>query len=224
MNFLRSILIFLITGIAFIGIAGIFLALFTKEEIHLFVNQHYTDITDVLFTYWTYLGDGLATAIIALAIAAWKFKDYGYSTLILGALTLVLAGLFAQFMKQVIYPDALRPLSYFGENVLRLVPGEKVHYSHSFPSGHTTSAFAFFSFLAFTVAPYRYKLQVLLAIAAGLVAYSRMYLSQHFLEDVFVGSILGMLAFITAALITRSLKLKKNIISINSTSLRKSST
>lgn len=200
------------------------MALFTKDDIHLYINEHYSTVTDVLFTYWTHLGDGLATAIIAIIIVVWKFKDYGYSTLILGALTLLLAGVFAQFMKQVMYPDSMRPLAYFGENVLRLVPGVKVHLSNSFPSGHSTSAFAFFSFVAFTAFPFKYRIQILLAFAAGLVAYSRMYLSQHFLEDVFVGAILGILAFVVAALITKVIKLEKNVVHINSTSLRKSST
>lgn len=214
----------MITGIAFIGFAGIILALFSKEEIHMYVNQHYSTVMDVLFTYWTHLGDGLATALIATIIVIWKFKDYGYSTLILGALTLILAGLFAQFMKQLMYPDAMRPLAYFGENILRLVPGVKIHLSNSFPSGHSTSAFAFFSFVAFTATPFRFKLQVVLALAAAMVAYSRMYLSQHFLEDVFVGAMLGMFAFIVAALITKAINLEKNVVRINSASSKKSST
>lgn len=224
MNFLKSILTFLLTAIVFIGFAGIILALFNKDEIHLFTNEHYSLFTDVFFTYITHLGDGLATAVIAILIVIWKYKDYGYSTLILGALTLIFAGVFAQFMKQVLYPDAMRPVAYFGQNILRLVPGVEVHMSNSFPSGHSTSAFAFFSFLAFTVAPFKYKWQVLIAFCAALVAYSRMYLSQHFLEDIFVGAILGISAFVVAALLTKLVKSEKNIVLINSRSSKTSST
>jgi len=64
-----------------------------------------------------------------------------------------------------------------------------MHSSHSFPSGHTITAFAFFLALAFfTKRPAIHFLYFLLAV---LVGYSRVYLSQHFAIDVLAGSFVG---------------------------------
>jgi membrane-associated phospholipid phosphatase len=62
---------------------------------------------------------------------------------------------------------------------------------HSFPSGHTVTAFS-----AGVVITYLAKNKAwgaVLLFAALMVGYSRMYLSQHFFEDVTVGSVVGVL-------------------------------
>jgi membrane-associated phospholipid phosphatase len=64
-----------------------------------------------------------------------------------------------------------------------------VAHADSFPSGHTTSAFA----LATTIAIISKdkKIGLFCFILAALTGYSRIYLGQHFLEDVGFGSLLG---------------------------------
>ena len=62
----------------------------------------------------------------------------------------------------------------------------------SFPSGHTMSAFALYAFLAFCL-PKKKWLAALLFLIALLVGISRIYLVQHFLQDVYLGAILGVL-------------------------------
>jgi membrane-associated phospholipid phosphatase len=54
------------------------------------------------------------------------------------------------------------------------------------------AAFAFFSFLAFCIPQKRWA-ALLLFLAALLVGVSRVYLGQHFEEDVLLGSVLGLL-------------------------------
>jgi membrane-associated phospholipid phosphatase len=61
--------------------------------------------------------------------------------------------------------------------------------SRSFPSGHATSAFAIFLAVAL-ISGNRY-VKVLCFIFACLVAFSRVYLSQHFLIDIIAGSMIG---------------------------------
>jgi membrane-associated phospholipid phosphatase len=61
---------------------------------------------------------------------------------------------------------------------------------HSFPSGHTGAAFAFFGVLLF--ADRRHGLWALLAAAA--IAWSRIYLNVHHLSDVMVGALVGLVA------------------------------
>jgi len=62
---------------------------------------------------------------------------------------------------------------------------------HSFPSGHTITAFAFF--LALTFFTKNHAWQVLYFVLAVLVGFSRIYLQQHFAIDVLVGSLVGVL-------------------------------
>ena len=72
---------------------------------------------------------------------------------------------------------------------LHFVEGVRLHEYNTFPSGHTTLAFSFFFLLSvFFQKPW---LSAVFFVLALLVAYSRMYLSMHFLADVWVGSILG---------------------------------
>jgi undecaprenyl-diphosphatase len=59
---------------------------------------------------------------------------------------------------------------------------------HSFPSGHTASAFAFFG----TVAWAHRRWGWLLLSVAGAIAWSRLYLSAHHLSDVIVALIIGL--------------------------------
>ena len=66
--------------------------------------------------------------------------------------------------------------------------------TNSFPSGHSVSAFCAAVVITF-VTKEKYWGTFMLIIAA-LVAYSRMYLSEHFLIDVTAGSALGI--FVTS--------------------------
>jgi len=87
-----------------------------------------------------------------------------------------------------------------------------MHHSNSFPSGHASTFFVFCTCCALLLG-YRYNqnakhhtpgecilfnmVLLLLFLVAALGAYSRVYLSQHFLLDVCVGSMIG---FITPCL------------------------
>jgi membrane-associated phospholipid phosphatase len=116
------------------------------------------------------------------------------------ALTILASSLFAvvftQLGKRVIWPDSPRPKVLFeGLDSFHYVDGVHLHSAHSFPSGHTSGAFALFIVLAlFARKPW---LKLLFLLAGMLVAYSRMYLSQHFLVDVTAGSFIG----VTSALL-----------------------
>jgi membrane-associated phospholipid phosphatase len=60
---------------------------------------------------------------------------------------------------------------------------------HSFPSGHTGTAFAFFGVVFF--ANRRWGVWALLAAAA--IAWSRIYLNVHHLSDIMAGAVIGLL-------------------------------
>jgi len=186
---------FLLTSALFILIGVIIIATQEKTGIHLAINAHHNQFFDYFFKYWTYVGDGVVAPIIVILLGVYAYKKDGVSALMLGLGSLVMAGILSQFLKRVFFSGALRPSEFIGADQLYLVPDVDVHAFHSFPSGHTTAAFAFLGFIACVFFAKNKLLQVVLAIMAVLVGYSRMYLSQHFLEDVVAGACLGILSF-----------------------------
>lgn len=182
-------------GKTFIGLTVLFalvcltfLIRLDKGEIHLALDQWHIDSNPSFFKYFTYLGDGLA--FVAVVIGAFALKRplrVSLSFAACGLLVLTLVGV----LKGMFFSEIDRPWGYFEEGALRLIDGLEQHKHRSFPSGHTTAAFALYGLLAFWINK-RWASVGLFAIAV-LVGYSRMYLNQHFLVDVFVGSILGTL-------------------------------
>jgi membrane-associated phospholipid phosphatase len=164
------------------------LLIWSKQDIHIFINKVNNTFFDYFFKYATYLGDGLFVVLITVAFLFFSIRHFFVFTL-----SGVLGGILAQFFKRIIFPSALRPKALFNDIYeLYLVPGVEMHSYHSFPSGHTTSAFALFLVLAY-FAPKKWMKTACLFLAI-LVAYSRIYISQHFLIDVYFGGILGVIS------------------------------
>lgn len=186
---------FLITSTIFILIGVFIIATQEKTGIHLAINSYHTHFLDFFFKYWTYVGDGVVAPIVVILLGLYAYNKDGISTLLFGLGTLVMAGLLSQFLKRVFFSEALRPKEFIGEEHLYLVPNVDVHAFHSFPSGHTTAGFAFLAFIACIFFAKNKFMQIILAIFAVLIGYSRMYLSQHFLEDVVAGACLGLISF-----------------------------
>ena len=138
----------------------------------------------------TYLGDfGMAT-IIVLALLFWKFKYAVVAIVSFGAT----AGI-TQFLKKIIFYDVKRPLyneelwGIYKSGEIHLVEGVQQMSDYSFPSGHTTSAFSIFCFIALLSSNKWVGFASI--VLAVLIGYSRVYLCQHFYEDVFVGALIG---------------------------------
>lgn len=177
--------VFFILLAGFMLVIGSILLLTPKNDLHLFLNQFHTPFFDIFFRIVTFGGDGVFPFIIAAI-----FLVVSYRKAIFIALAPSIAGLLSQFFKRVVFPDVLRPKGVFGENGgLYFVPGVDLHSMHSFPSGHTTTIFSLALCLVF-FSKQNY-LKILWFFIACTVAYSRVYLSQHFLIDVYFGAILG---------------------------------
>lgn len=103
-------------------------------------------------------------------------------------------------------------MHFFAEtNILKTV--ENIHFAtrNSFPSGHTTAAMAMCStFALLSTKPWHKTFFLILGLAVG---YSRIYLSQHFFVDVYVGSMIGVgTAFVCYLLLQRwNVKLSKKL-------------
>ena len=167
-------------------VSGLFLvASYSKADLHLVINQYHTAFFDNFFRYVTWLGSGWAVLFLALLFLFFEVKN----TVVFLAGNLLIT-IFVQVGKHLIFPDALRPVAYFkGGHVLHLVNGVVMHAYNSFPSGHSATAFGIFVMLIFLVK--NRGLKVLWLAIALLTAFSRVYLSQHFMEDILAGSFIG---------------------------------
>jgi membrane-associated phospholipid phosphatase len=177
-SFVVVYLLFLVAGV----LAMLYLA---KPDLFLMLNGIRNETGDIFFKYFTHVGDGL---FFAAAIVIALFKRFGAAVYL--TLTLVASGLVAQALKKLVYSEALRPKGWFGsEEMVKTVLGVKLHSFNSFPSGHATSAFALM--FALTLLARNKKWGYLFIIVAVLAGYSRIYLGQHFFDDVFFGSMIG---------------------------------
>ncbi|HLG01950.1 MAG TPA: phosphatase PAP2 family protein [Bacteroidia bacterium] len=186
---IRRLRFFLIPYGLFLACAGIFLSFYSKKEIHLFLNKFYSPVWDFLMPWITWIGNGwLITAVIFL-LFAWN-RRFAFFT----GVAVVSASIITYILKQTIYYGEPRPKYVFsGDPEFRIVPGfeQQMHLYDTFPSGHTTGAFALFVCLA--IAVHNKWLRLLCFVLAILAGSSRIYLSQHFLPDVYGGSLIGTL-------------------------------
>ncbi len=179
---------FYVYGLFLIG-AGIVLLTYSKEESFFLVNSYHNTFGDVLFKLLTHLGDGLLFVLIILVLAL-----YRYRLALLGLVIFLGSSLIAQLLKLTFFDDVLRPVGHFRGNLdsIHFVEGVTRHVKNSFPSGHTTTAFALALFLVLIFNMKRSSW--LMVILAVLVGYSRVYLAVHFPVDVYFGSIIGVVS------------------------------
>lgn len=158
---------------------------FSKVDGHLFLNGLHTAVLDRVFIALTSLGDGLF--VLSVAVVLFVFRRRYLACLIAAAY--LSSGLLVQVIK--FFYDAPRPAVFLKQiDYAYFIEGVTLHNYNSFPSGHTTSAFALATVLSI-YAPQK-KMGFLFLAMAIVAGYSRIYLSQHFLEDVVAGSFVGL--------------------------------
>jgi membrane-associated phospholipid phosphatase len=174
-------------GVFLFWICGILLVLLIpKLELHQLLNSYHTTILDSIAKYATHVGDGIFFTLIIIAFLCVSIR----TSLHLLLSFLISAGV-AQFLKKIIFNDAMRPMHYFQHNEnFHLIENFHYHFNNSFPSGHATSCFAMFTVLSLTYSNNK-LIQVACLVAAILFSYTRVYLSQHFFQDILAGSIIG---------------------------------
>ena len=200
--FFRTIYVYVIPYLVLLmAILGL-MYMYPKPELHMLLNAHHSSIQDTFFKYYTLLAEWPLYALALLPLLWKKIKI----TLFFAVCELT-GGTILQILKHTICMD--RPVSVFEHYqniVLPLVQGVDMHHGNSFPSGHASTFFMFCTCLVIIQAYYysrkdrQHNLknqillntsQVLLLVFAAMGAYSRVYLSQHFVSDVCVGSIIG---------------------------------
>lgn len=184
-SFLHRYRFFFFPFLIWLSAAAILTALTDRTDLHLWFNAHHHPLSDVFFRYLTYMGDGVFGAFIVLLALIYRIR-LG----IIGLIGLAGASIITQLLKRQVFSSIKRPSKVF-EHVadLHFVDGVELHGSFSFPSGHATAAFSIFLLLVFIFNKPLWQM-VFFALAV-LVAFSRVYISQHFFEDIFAGSIIG---------------------------------
>ncbi len=180
-----TLIYFGIPTILFTGILSFMLLIYQRKELHLMLNQWHNSYSDYFFRYITEIGGGFIIVIAVLLV----FFKYRYTGL---ALTTLLINLIFTNSLKTLFANP-RPKYYFAENypdiALRYVNGVHMYTTYSFPSGHTSTAFALGLVIALS---FHHKwVKLISSIMAILVGYSRIYLSQHFADDVLFGAFVG---------------------------------
>jgi membrane-associated phospholipid phosphatase len=169
-----------------------------RNELTYIINGAHTPTLDFLFKYLTHAGDGMFAIAIGLY---WMFavnkREAYYIFVIYG-----ISSLITQALKRTVFTDSYRPLKALGSDGLHLIDGVTVSLHHSFPSGHATTIFAIA--IAFALLINRPIISILFIVIAALVAYSRVYLLQHFATDVIAGSFIGSVTAIVVFMFMRN--------------------
>lgn len=156
------------------------------------INKLRTDNWDVFFKIGTHFAEPVAYLGVIIIVTAFSYR-HGIFTVVAGAI----AGIFSGILKAV-FAQA-RPMRWFFDNYEEIWHSLNLFEENwrswdpdsSFPSGHATSAFALYGFLAFTSRKRKFSVSLLCFFLAVMVGFSRMYLLYHFLRDVTAGAFLG---------------------------------
>jgi len=185
MDFLKRYQFFISRSMTFM-ILSLLIILFTdKNNLHINLNSYHNLFFDLFFKIVTHLGDGIFLAIIGLIFLFIHIKTS--IAIIIGGLSSMIT---VQFLKRVVFPDAMRPVKCIGDiESLNLVDNVQILTHFSFPSGHAATAFL----MAGSLCMFFNKAvqQKWLALFALIIAFSRVYLSLHFIEDITAGALIG---------------------------------
>ena len=167
-------------------VVGVLQFLYTQEQLMQWVNFRNGSIADLLFPYITYLGDGIFYIFVCFILLIYN-RRIGLMALA----SFALSSLTSELLKNLVFSNSPRPLKFFEHSTYHyhIIEGLEIHSINSFPSGHTTTAFAMFSLLTFL--DDRKERGLICLLLAILTGYSRVYLFQHFVEDAYVGSLIG---------------------------------
>lgn len=208
---------FLVATCIFCIILGICIAYYDKAAMHLWLNGTHTITGDFFLQYYTYVGEWVPYVVVALLL----FYKAGWASFLL--VDVLVSGGLGQIVKYIADTDRpyMFFAKHYPDIRLQLVDGVEMSKWYSFPSGHTITFFAFFMTLAIILCevvrtyPYeqqphntsssrqstdsrstvviRYWLSIVCFLLAVLGGYSRIYLNQHFAEDILGGAVLGTL-------------------------------
>lgn len=163
-----------------------FLIFYTKYETLMAINGFNSPAGDAMMYHITRLPE-LAMIVFVIVLSLF----FERRTFLAAVLAMSVCGLSILLFKHVLFSEYTRPFQWLDANHIRFhaVSGIRLHANGSFPSGHTMSAFCALALAGFISK--RGSVQLLLFILACASAYSRVYVAQHFLMDVYAGGLIG---------------------------------
>lgn len=185
-NFKSSLKGYLLAFLAFEILVSGFIFRFSKLEQMQLINLNHQPVLDWIFLFLTNTAE-VILPILFLIWIIWRRKElikpYVFSYL--------LSTLIVQTLKHLIFSEALRPILFLKNSNVQwhLIEGLPINELNSFPSGHTNAAWWMYFWMAY-LSPNRLT-GFLFGLLAFGVAYSRVYLFQHFPEDTQWGAIFG---------------------------------
>jgi membrane-associated phospholipid phosphatase len=142
---------------------------------------------DIALKYITQTGEVIPWFIALVYMLLYKKQQWKILVF-----SFIFSTLLAQGIKNIL-PTQPRPTKAIGNTAtIHTVQGIELHEVFSFPSGHTTTAFTIFLLAVILIPkPSTVVIGLLYAIA---VAYSRIYLAQHFAKDIAGGIVCACVA------------------------------
>ena len=173
----------------------VFLFVYGKTGSFIIINGNYNPALDHFFRYLTVLGDGLIYVPIVLYSIL-----FNRQFLVPVVAAIIICTFLTHLLKRVVFPDELRPFSLEAQQIIiHKIEGVPLLRRHSFPSGHTSTAFSMALLLASVMKKKVWAF--VLPVIAFFVGYSRVYLAQHFATDVCAGMVIGIVTAYLSLLI-----------------------
>ncbi|MGJ8745820.1 phosphatase PAP2 family protein [Polaribacter sp.] len=191
MNFNQDVLrknaIFYIGFFLFAFISLAVTQYFGRDALHLFINAHHNSFFDVFFKYFS----KFAPIVFIIAILGYVIQKENYKVLFFMLTSYAINFIIATVVKRLFFIHVHRPTYYFSQKGidLHLIEGVRSQIPFTFPSGHTAESFMFMLFICMITTSK--KIQFFTVFIAIIMAYSRVYLSKHFLIDTVGGAFLG---------------------------------
>ena len=165
------------------------LVVHNKVTLLLKLNSYCHPLLDHFFYYITFLGSSITYILLMALLIVMKKNN---RTLFTGISSFVSMSAIIQGMKRIGTFDQLRPITLIPTDApLHLVEGITHHTHLSFPSGHAGTIFTAVCLIHLLTPKKPFWSSTLLLLVACAVAYSRIYLCQHFYRDVYVGALIG---------------------------------
>lgn len=189
-----------------------------KPDLHLWLVGEHTSLADTFWRYYTLLAEWPLYLFMLLPLCGmFRLDKSGRKQRVWSVLSFGIAELLSASLVQLLKWcwNMPRPVTYFtnlygSADMLPLLDGMVMRQWHSFPSGHTATFFVFFTMACLLLTQQRTSptdagtsekarvMSLILPAACFCCAlaggYSRIYLSQHFLLDVCVGLVIGVLS------------------------------
>jgi membrane-associated phospholipid phosphatase len=198
--------LFLLLILLLIGIGLLYVGLYGKAGSYQQINGWLKPELDELIRWSNWIGDGIFVLAIGLILVLLKRqREMGVAII----LSYAISGGLAQLLKRIILSP--RPEAFFKNQLYQDILNQSgnTNLFHSFPSGHTTSAFALATVLAYYFDSF--GSQIIFLLLALLAGFSRIYLGQHFLTDVMAGMVLGTSISLLILMLIRRMNERKNI-------------